>query len=82
VRYRPLFHLAYRSELLRHERPWSVIQLRDNEKGPCSIKAYFFINRVSHYYTSNMSLLIARLVLGEISSNITRGKELTFKLKG
>jgi hypothetical protein len=58
------------------------IQLRDNEKGPCSIKACFFANRVSHYYTSNISLLIIRLVLDKISSNIIKEKELTPKLRG
>jgi hypothetical protein len=49
---------------------YSHIQLLANEISPCPIKARFFANRVSIKYNINMSLLIARLVLDLISSNI------------
>jgi hypothetical protein len=66
---------------LLEEVPVYVLQLLANEISPCPIKARFFANYISIKYNINISLLIARLVLGPIFSNIGRGKELSENIR-
>jgi hypothetical protein len=60
----------------------AMLQLRDTEKGPSSIKPRFYAlpSSIPHHKMANISTL--RRPLRELPLNIVRGKELTPKMRG